>query len=268
MAGKKGASSRGRGKGNAKASAVPDVYQDMLSEALPSQSQIPERPVKRRRTGRHESQATHLRSPKLPDPDEEEEEEDELQFEDVIKQPGGSDGESNTQAKLLQTAYRDSDEDSEQSDDDWVGFNLDEKPEVDMPRGDLELNITKSTAVQEKATTSRRRPITKVDRVDRLKKHKLHVLCLLSYVDRRNQWCNDLEVQRSLKPLLGDKTLHYLHPSSNLSQFGRAESLKRGLDQAAVLWRIKWTITARGLRRALWAENEEDIQNVSDWGLV
>ncbi|KAI9055978.1 hypothetical protein LZ554_000912 [Drepanopeziza brunnea f. sp. 'monogermtubi'] len=228
MVGKRGASrggGRGKGKGREKASAVPDVYQDMLSEALPAQTEIPERPLKRRRTGRRESQVAPISSDKIPDPHEDEEE---VQFEDVLEHSDGSDGEAER---------------------------------VMMVGGDLELTIAKKPATQEKSAVFRRRSLTKFDKADRLEKHKMHVLCLLSHVDLRNEWCNDAEAQRTLRQLLDKKMLTFLKPKSDLSQFGRADSLKRGLDQVAIMWRTKWSITKRGLKRALWADNEEDLQN-------
>ncbi|KAJ5053991.1 uncharacterized protein L3040_000279 [Drepanopeziza brunnea f. sp. 'multigermtubi'] len=230
----------------------------MLSEALSAQTEIPERPLKRRRTGRRESQVAPISSDKIPDPHEDEEE---MQFEDVLEHPDGSDGEAEVPIKLLQTAYRDCDEGSEESDDDWVGFNLDDKPGLDEPSGDLELTIAKKPATQEKSAVFRRRSLTKFDKADRLEKHKMHVLCLLSHVHLRNEWCNDAEAQRTLRQLLDKKILTFLKPKSDLSQFGRADSLKRGLDQVAIMWRTKWSITKRGLRRALWADNEEYLQN-------
>src|SRR4051812_12650560 len=123
MAGKKGA----RGKGKAKATKgivppVPDVYQDMLSEALPTQSEIPERPLKRRRTGRRDSQVARISPAASPV-----EEEEDLEFEDVLDTSLQEDfeGERDVPAKRQQTTYRDSDEESDDSDGEWQGLNLD-----------------------------------------------------------------------------------------------------------------------------------------------
>ncbi|KAH6713868.1 hypothetical protein BKA61DRAFT_518764 [Leptodontidium sp. MPI-SDFR-AT-0119] len=256
MAGKKGA--RGKGKGKATKSAVPDVYQDMLSEALPTQSEIPERPLKRRRTGRRDSQVAHISPAASPV-----EEDEDLEFEDVLDTSLQEDfeGEQDVPAKRQQTAYRDSDEESEDSDGEWQGLNLDGEPEADEPSGDLDLTLVKKPVPQIKAPTVRRRLVSKAEKVERLEKHKMHVLCLLSHLDMRNDWCNDSEVQKSLRPLLDKKMLTFLRPKSTLSQFGQADSLKRGLDQVAIMWRTKFSITARGLRRALWADDEKDLQN-------
>ncbi len=254
---------RSKGKEKATPSVVPDVYQDMLAEALPAQPQALERPLKRRRTGKQDSQVAPIGPDSFHGP-EEEEEEDDVQFEDVLETdlPGGSDDEPSAPAKLQQIAYRDSDEDSERSDDGWEGFNLDTQPVVDEPSGDLELTISKKVTAQAQPAAARRRLVTKTEKADRLEKHKMHVLCLLSHVDQRNGWCNDSEVQKSLKPLLDKKMKTFLRPKSGLSQFGQADSLKRGLDQVAVMWRTRFSITTRGLRRALWAENEKDLQDV------
>jgi xeroderma pigmentosum group C-complementing protein len=83
----------------------------------------------------------------------------------------------------------------------------------------------------------------------------------------RNEWCNDAEVQRTLKPLLDKKTIKFLRPSGDLTQFGQTNSLKRGIETVNEMWRSKWMITARGIRRALWAEDDKDLQNVSDIAL-
>lgn len=253
MAGKKG-SSRGRGKGKDSQNAVPDIYQEMLAEALPDQPEIPERPLKRRRTGKREDVA----SGKTHDSDEDEDED--MQFEDVLGNGEGSENGSML-AKRQQTAYRDSDEESDDSDFNLDNFDFDTVPAADAPSGDLELTLVKKPVPQ--AITPRRKAVTKADKEDRLLKHKMHVLCLVSALDRANDWCNDAEVQGSLKPLLTMKMLTFLRPKSSLSQFGRADSVKRGLDDVAILWRTKFEITARGFRRALWADDDKDLQNVS-----
>jgi hypothetical protein len=66
-----------------------------------------------------------------------------------------------------------------------------------------------------------------------------------------------------LKPLLTKKMLSFLRPRQDLSQFSQTDALKRGLDLAAVMWRTRFEITKRGMRRALWADDEEHIKNVS-----
>ena len=255
---------RGKGKGKAKASssAVPDVYRDMLAEALPMQSDVPERPLKKRRIGRRGDPGTASKPVDKEQPDLDDE--DELEFEDVLAQgrTGASDSEtSDSPPKVQQTAYRESDDDSA-SDFDWDTIDFDAKPQEE-PSGDLELTLSKRPTPQRKTTATRRKVVTKEERVLRLQIHKMHVLCLLAYADRRNNWCSDSDAQTSLKPLLTKKMLTFLNPREDLSQFGRTDSLKRGLEDVAKMWRTKFNITARGMRRALWADDEKDLQNAS-----
>jgi xeroderma pigmentosum group C-complementing protein len=261
---------RGKGRGNGTSSRqnlVPEVFQEMLADAAPTQSGVPERPLKKRRTGRHDDAlpAVHVPSPaQLAQPLEHDEEN--LEFEDV---PGLSKGkgvyegssfsEEDELHKNLQTAYRESGDESDESND-WDAFNFDTLP--DEPSGDLELTLSLKPLIQRRNVTPRRKAVTKEDKALRLQIHKMHVLCLLSYMDRRNDWCNDYEVQQTLKPLLSKKMLAYLRPSPDLSQFGRAESLKRGLGDVARIWRTNFDVTRRGLRRSLWVEDEQDLQNV------
>ena len=252
---------RGRGKGKAPAAnahGLPGVYREMLAEALPAQADIPERPLKRRMTGRPRtsegsSSKQNEKSPEQANPDGEDED---IEFEDVL---GGDSDTSILPTKLQQTAYR-SDEDSGGSDLEWDPYDLDLNAD-DEPTRDLELTLTSRPASTQ--ITPRRKAVTKVEKSVRLETHKLHLLCLLSYLSRRNTWCNDTEVQKLLKPLLDKKMLRFLKPSSDLSQFGQAESIKRGLEMVSHLWRKKFQITERGLRRTLWADDPRDIQNVS-----
>lgn len=263
--GKAGVKGSGKGKGKAPSSrnAVPEVYQQMLTEALPAQSYILERPLKRRRTGPRNAPAVAGRPAKSPDADEDLD--DEGEFEDVLGVQHQVNSEANDfeePPKTQQTIYRDSDEESDESDHEWEGVGFDTLPQDNEPSGDLELTLKPRTTPQRQKVTPRRKVVSKAEKVLRLEAHKMHILCLLAHLDRRNRWCNDEEVQRSLKELLDKKVLIFLKPRSDLSQFGRTESLKRGIEQASVTWRTKFSITARGTRRALWADDEKDIHNV------
>lgn len=253
---KSGPRAKGQAKASSKETSIPDVYQEMLAEALPLQSDVVERPLKRRRTGRRDlkpaEKSINISSPAGSD------NEGDLVFEDVLAHDDGPE----TPQKTQQTAYRDYEEDSE-SDYAWESVDLHTTHEAEEPSGDLELTLTKRPSPQRK-TANRRKAVTKAEKDARLEIHKMHLLCLLSFVYRRNSWCDDAEVQKSLKPLLDKKTLMLLTPRSDLSQFAQAESLKRGLDQAATMWRTKFKITARGMRRALWADDEKHLQDVSN----
>lgn len=257
------APSRAKGKGKAATNTIPNVFQEMLAEALPAQTNVPERPLKKRRIGAMET-PVKANALKTSEP-EDEVDDDDVQFENVlaVDKINSENGESSTTPNVLQTAYRDSeDEESEASDHDWdaIDFNL---KDDDEPSGDLELTLTKKAIPQFKSPVQRRRLVGKDEKVIRLQVHKMHVLCLLSFLDRRNEWCNDAEVHKLLKPLLDKKTRKFLNPSSELSQFGQTNSLKTGIESTSNLWRTRYKMVTRGMRRALWAEDEEDLQNVS-----
>ncbi|KAG0645844.1 DNA repair rhp41 [Hyphodiscus hymeniophilus] len=262
MTGKRAAARvKGKGKGKATASAVPDVYRDMLAEALPMQSDIPERPLKRRRVGRPREIATA----DVGVPDEERHDvdsEEDVEFEDVLGPEISEEtaDESNSPPKMEQTAYRDLNDSDSESNFDWDTIDFSAKPQEEPSTGDLELTLIARPAPQSKTTAPRRKAVTKEDKAIRLQQHKMHILYLLAFVDRRNEWCNDDAVKASLKPLLTSKMVKFMKPASNLSQFGRGESLKRGLEDVAKMWRVNFKITERGMRRALWADNEKDIQ--------
>jgi hypothetical protein len=230
---------RGRGRGHSgrlqsSRSVVPEVFHELLDEAMSSPAAAPERPPKRRKLKRTEETEV------VEEKDAHTEEEDNFEFEDVI-QPNE------------QTAYRDSDEDSNGSDIPWEDFDLAEHQEES---GDLD--ITLNTTPQQK-TAVRRKTVSKADLEDRLVIHKMHILCLLSHVARRNEWCNDEEVQKALRPLLKTKVAKDLRPEKAMSQFRRTDLLKQGLEAARLMWATKFKITARGIRRAHW---EEDLKNV------
>ncbi|KAI2468355.1 Rad4-domain-containing protein [Annulohypoxylon bovei var. microspora] len=245
-------------RSSAKRSDVPDIYNQMLVEAdVQPQATPSERPLKRRRPGQKNEQ-----SPKKPDlpktiPNPENAgDEDDVQFEDVP-----------LPAATMQTVYRDSDEEDEDEEDgiqfEDVDFSIPPSnlEATEDANKDLELNLSARMAANPRKSVDRRKPISKEERNRRVEIHKVHLLCLLAHVARRNRWCNDDTVQKALRKLLTKKMVTYLNPSTQLSQFGRANSLKEGLQQVGTIYKTKYQITERGIRRALWAENEEHIQN-------
>ncbi|KAI1106586.1 Rad4-domain-containing protein [Jackrogersella minutella] len=247
-------------RSSAARSNVPEIYQQMLVEAdVKPKATSSEPPLKRRRPGQRTE-----RSPRKPDPpattsktqalQDEDEDEDEVQFEDVP-----------LPSATLQKIYRDSDEEAEDADIQFedVDFsfphlNLDTTEDDNR---DLELNFSARATASPRKGVDRRKPISKEEKNRRIEIHKMHLLCLLAHVSRRNRWCNDDTVQDTLRPLLNKKMVTYLNPGTHLSQFGRANSLKEGLQNVGTMYKTKYQITERGIRRALWAENEEHLQS-------
>ena len=174
---------------------VPQVYQQMLSEASPSASslQVPDgRPPKRRRVGERGSM--------LPSSSEE-----------VVQE----------EAKPIQTAY-DLDA-SEESEVDWEDVDLEPAPSAlasiaqtsrtdkAADEGTLQITLGQQVEKDKKKVTGRRKPITALEKKWRLDIHKVHLLCLLGHVRLRNAWCNDVEVQVH-KPIILFKIVisHYV----------------------------------------------------------
>ncbi|KAK1759717.1 Rad4-domain-containing protein [Echria macrotheca] len=245
------ARSRAGPSGTAQNPAVPTVYRDLLREArraAPVES--PERPTKRlKRPGER------TRKPTLKEnPDDGNDDEDDIEFEDVV-----------IPAATVQTVFR---EDSDEEDEDDIQFE-----DVDtlvsssaVPAGQqlavLNLNLTEQkNAMTSSRAVERRKAIGKAEKERRVHVHKIHLLCLLSHVERRNRWCNDAAVQETLRPHLTDKMMRLLNPRSTLIQYGRTESLKTGLQETSSMFKSKFRITERGLRRALWPENEEQLKD-------
>jgi xeroderma pigmentosum group C-complementing protein len=258
---------------------VPDVYQEMLEET-DEQQQVPRRPrrgttasaavatepvseppLKRKRPGEGRAQRIALREAErqaretarmlesVPDDVEED-----VEFEDVA-----------LPAPVIQTLSGDSEDEEEDGlfeDVDLGNILSDSLPhDEQMQQKELELNLTAQTASTPRRSVDRRKALTRIERIRRLEIHKMHVLCLMAHAARRNHWCNDEVVQDSVRSLLSDKMVDFLNPSSKLSQFGKTESLKRGVEMAAKMFRIRFAITERGLRRALWAADEDDLAN-------
>jgi xeroderma pigmentosum group C-complementing protein len=275
VSGKRAVKRKGKGKGRAdeghtesgrarrnkatektkSASAVPDVFQDMLAEALSSPTaEVVDGPRKRRRVRQPGdnpanssalSYATHDESPGDDDAF--------LEFEDILSQ------------KQEQTAYIGSDEASSEEDLDWedignAGF-FSKSSDVEDD-GELELTLTAPKTPQKALATTKRKVLNKADRALRLNIHKMHLLCLLSHIDRRNNWCNDPEIQNTLKILLTKQMMECIKPKDSYTQFGKAESVKKGLSLITKMWESKYKIAAKGMQRPFWAENEQDIRHV------
>lgn len=259
---------------------VPDVYQEMLMEAAADagSSAFSEPPAKRlKRPGEGKAEAVKSQSTEQGGSGEDDEDAD-IEFEDVVLPPA-----------TVQTMYRDSDDEEDDLDDDEeeeeeeVGneeaSNFDNVAygaihhfhETQEELQTLTLNLSKhanATTVTRKGV-NKRKPVTKEEKQRRITIHQTHLLCLLLHCALRNRWCDDEQVHKTLRPLLSKKTIGYLTPSPRLPQFGQTESLKSGLEQAGAIFRSKFQITERGLRRPLWAEDPDHLNNVSLWqGIV
>lgn len=238
--------------------AIPDVYREMLADARTEtathETEVSERPLKRKRPG--EKPSVIAKKPAVARNDNNDEDED-IEFEDVPLAP----------QPTIQTIVRDTDEDDD--DDDEVEFEdvriEPQGPSVSSTAAQpqtLTLNLSALMAAKSPQKGNRRKPATREERERRVEVHKAHLICLLAHVELRNQWCNDADVQDILEPFLPKKTVVFLKPKSSLNQFSKTESLKKGIQEAKELFKTRFSITERGLRRALWAENEELLKDV------
>lgn len=242
----------------------------MLLDAGVGRSAEPERPLKRRKARRSGVTADDPTVQGGPSPRGEERvaeaqtdgdsDEEGVEFEDVeIPKP------------TIQTTYMGS-EDEESDEDDGIAFEdvdfnvppPDEKAAGPSEAKAMELNLTAQRAAMSPAKGRRpkKKPLTKEEKARRVEVHKTHLLCLLYHSAMRNHWCNDEKVQKCLKALLTQRMVNYLNPSRKLTQFGRTEALKKGLEEVGTMFRTKYQISERGLRRALWAEDGEDLSKV------
>ncbi|TDZ30575.1 DNA repair protein rhp41 [Colletotrichum spinosum] len=189
-----------------------------------------------------------------------EDDDEDVQFEDVT-----------IPVPTVQTVYRDSDdedddEENEENEEDIQFEDVDfgALQSVSESHGEpkkLTLNLSAHTDVtaSTRKVTVRRKPITKEEKERRVSIHRTHLLCLILHSALKNRWCDDEDVHKSLRPLLTNKVINQLTPGAHLPQFGQTESLKTGLQQAGAIFRAKFQITERGLRRALWAEDPKHL---------
>lgn len=245
------------------ANGVPDVYQEMLAEEerRSPRSDIPERPLKRRRV------ATSVRAP-------------------VGQAANASDGtpsvanpsspptegqaKDKARAKAIQTIEASSDDSSEDEDEfafEDVDLNQPSTAQaelaVDDAIADVSISLDPSSTSKPRAPV-RRKPASSAEKALRLLIHKAHILCLLGHLVYVNTWCNDINVQQHLHPLLSKKALTYLQGKEEYSQFQRDRSFRDGLEQASEVFRAHFNVSASGMRRTLPTSTDGAVEADSD----
>ncbi|KAK3349939.1 nitrilase [Lasiosphaeria hispida] len=245
------------------ADAPPAFLRQMVAAAITNvytqEPASPERPSKRlRRPGegdRTPSKPHPFNVIKANDDGDKDEDEGDVEFEDVP-----------LPAAAVQTIIADTDDEDE---DDIEFEDVDIDPAASssaVPAGEPTRELSLNLTVQKKDLASRRvaerrKAINSEEKGRRVQVHKLHLLCLLAHVERRNAWCDDSDVQKVLRPLLTEKVVQLLNPSEDFTQFRRMQVFKSGLQEASNTFKARFKITERGLRRALWPEDEEQLKN-------
>ncbi|KAI9765446.1 MAG: hypothetical protein M1840_007405 [Geoglossum simile] len=268
MSGKSRSSQRrlGRGVGQ-EDNATPDVYKDMLAEVAssePGRFEDDGRTIKRRKLGRaRDANGDNVQiegGQNVPE-----------RSTDPVQAPIDGFDDLFEERPAPQVAYDDF-EDSEESDVDWEEVDLthdnrenilgsEDEDKGENDGGDLDLVLLDVKGKGKRASLPKRRPITAAERKLRVEVHKMHLLCLLYHVFLRNNWCNDLEAQAALKQLLTPRTVGLLNPDPRKTQFQRTTLFTAGLTEASSLWASKFKITARGMKKATWTDDEEKLKN-------
>ncbi|KAF2207876.1 hypothetical protein CERZMDRAFT_50207 [Cercospora zeae-maydis SCOH1-5] len=228
---------------------VPDVYSDMLREAQAEETSEGNRAQKKRRTTAEQNgcfvstaeQRAVERSRRSPPPTA------------TLKAP-----EPGTQTV----------EDSSESDSNDFEF---EDVDIDLPSGlasssqegieDVAISVQAESSAK-RSSQVRRKPATAIEKSHRLLVHELHVLCLLGHCMYVNGRCNNTMVQRHLRSLLSTKTISYLNPSQQQTQFQRNRSFMDGLDQAVNAFIAEFQVTRTGLSRPHWSIESELLQTI------
>lgn len=236
---------------------IPDVVKEMVVEvrkakqaAAENEDTPTEPPRKRKRPGEKPAKPSKENDAGNDGNDEE------IEFEDVP-----------IPAPTIQTMVRDTDDEEDDDDDDddiqFEDVNINGAQANTRYEGPktLDLDLTAYMASLAPKKGDRRKALGREEKDRRIETHKVHLLCLLAHVELRNRWCNDPEVQDALRPLLSRKTVGFLRPRASLNQFSRTESLRRGISEAKEVFRTRFEITERGLQRALWAENLDQLKD-------
>ncbi|PSN73679.1 Rad4-domain-containing protein [Corynespora cassiicola Philippines] len=276
-----------RGKLSQENAGVPDVFQDMLVDEQTSSADIQQaKPLKRRavqsgikRSPDPDTQSVLSKRPKIESPP--------VHAPALLQAGPNATSRSQNQARkprvneaavdglesppqngrMIQTV-----EDSEESDDsdleweDALGDDGHEDEDDEPVVGDISITIGDNQieeAVPKKQI--RRRAITTVEKKRRLDIHKMHILCLLYHVHRRNAWCNDGKVHAMLRKIPPPKALDNLVPNPEFSQFQASKRFLDGMNELKLLWSKRFKVTAQGMSKPKWADADANVRPFSDF---
>lgn len=271
---------------------VPEVFQEMLHEEQTSQvvrTDEDERPRKKRRTAPSQGNQSPVRqtdsvlrlirvsrspSPKLSEADTAIE--PQVPSHIPVRQPAASEPVSQDSlaatGRIRQTII-DSDE-SDDSDMEWENAlddgddsdDLDDGKDAAPQIGDISITIGGSKREDKDVGRKiRRRAITSVDKKRRLDIHKMHVLCLLYHVHRRNAWCNDRRAQSTLRRIVPPQILTNLVPNPDLTQYSASKRFVEGMNELKLMWSKRFRINAQGMYKPRWAEADALPRPFSDF---
>ena len=255
-----------RTRKNAAVDATPDVYGEMVAEAVAAEPiDIASRPLKRRKVSREPITPVKSTTRRQAPPSS-------------VSEPAKStpaqqtddqyDSDAPARMKLQQTAEYSSE--SEESDFAFEDVDLgqtaaagpypvgDTDKDDDDEIKDVSISVAPSSATK-KPAVNRRKPATAVEKAFRLRIHKIHFLTLLGHCMYANSRCNHPTVQKIMGRLVDKRMRSYLNPKTNDSQFQRNRSFIDGLEQAKAALKAEFRITMSGMARPRWpADGGED----------
>ena len=231
--------------------AIPDVYHDMLAEAYdanPEDFQPDPRPRKRRKVNFESEETTAPAKP--------------------VKEPSPIPTRSPSPISGPPQVVFNDDFDESDSDAEFEDVEIDDEEENDSadrvePKA-VQIDLSRPLDTPRKAV-QRRKPVTKAERDLRLDVHKWHLLCLLIHIASRNRWCDDEQVQKTLKPLISRKLISRLHREG--TQVERKFAFEQAVEEILQTWKATWQVTSRSARRAYWREGldlETEVDDAED----
>lgn len=236
---------------------IPDIYNDMVAEAVADEHSEPltSRASKRRKFN--------------------EEPTGEIQLDIDLFGPSQPDNASSplqhqeTTTPVLQQIVYDDFEGSEDSDVEFEDVELEptnEDAEADgkPEQKTLQLDLSTTTLDKSRQGVRRRKPVGPAERKQRLEVHKAHLICLLAHLSVRNRWCESESVHAILKPLVPRKVISLLHVDESKPQYQRSHSFTKGIEEMCLIWRTTWTVSVRGIRRAHWKDEVDALKEIDD----
>ncbi|KAI1608874.1 xeroderma pigmentosum group C-complementing protein [Exophiala viscosa] len=235
---------------------IPNVYGEMLAEALREKKAAASSPRSSKRRKLSEEPSTKI----------------DLDFDLFGSSQVTPEQNLNVEAteRLQQIVYDDF-EGSEESEAEFEDVDLEAAVDEDEPvekaeQKTLVLDLSKTNLDSSKRGIQRRKPVGPAERKLRLEVHRAHLVCLLAHLSCRNRWCESQSIHAMLKPLVPRKITALLHVDESKPQYQRSHSFLKGIEEVCAIWKVEWTITERGMRRAHWRADVDAVKESDDTG--
>ena len=248
-----------RTRKNAAVDATPDVYGEMVAEAVATEPvEIATRPLKRRKLLREP--VTPIQSPaQKPAPPSSVSEPAKSTPAQQTDDQYNSDAPPRTRPQQTAEYSSESEESDFAFEDVDLGQNASTSPALvkdtdshgDDDINDVSISVAPSSATK-KPAVNRRKPATALEKAFRLRVHKIHFLTLLGHCMYANSRCNHPTVQKIMGRLVDKRMRSYLNPKTNDTQFQRNRSFIDGLEQAKAALKAEFRITMSGMARPRW----------------